>query len=114
MIPRGRKYAALISRFGESVEIHEKVEGGKNVFNNPQPTWTHTDNTTCAVVKPEDTTKMDVAGGERQTSSTSLFFPKDVSLPSNFRIKRELTGATFEIENVTERRSHVEAEAVEI
>jgi len=114
MIPRNRQFAALISRFGEEVEILEQREGGTNVFNNPQSDWVSVDTTTCAVVKPDDTMKMNTVGGEKNIKTTNLFFPKDVSLPSKFRIKRKMTGEKFEVENVTPRRSHTEANAIEV
>jgi hypothetical protein len=114
MMGNGRKYAALISRFGEKVEIHERGEGDKNVFNNPQSKWEHVDTVTCAVVKPEDTMKSRLPGGERKTSVTTLIFPSSISIPSNFRIVRKLTGEKFEVENTTKRRSYTEANAVEV
>ena len=110
MFPHGR-FSSLLTRAGERVEILTKKQTGTNDFNNPEHEWETQRVVNCAVIKSQDSARSEMVSGERQIDTVSLYFPIDVDLPSNFRIKRLETGGVFEVETTTTRRSYTEASA---
>lgn len=115
VLPNCRGASVALRKLGETVEIYEKVEVGKDDFNKTEFDWEFVRTANCTVTYGGDNDEVRTSNGEYNSNNPTFYFAKGDEPSNDARVKRvETDGLLYELQTFTKRRSQTKVRGAKV